>query len=360
MPGYIKVAGYNVREPQGSGEYNISDDAINANRKFIIDSANALSFALRLKGQVKLYGDYLLMNLPTSHPMMPGLLYVNSVSIRPYERSKSTVGPNDMIYYTHNMVEVSYTVPKIDPAQQQQQSELGIWFTEDIDYAMEVLVIPGGKASGLEFEEDATPIRPDNPVNPDEEELFGPAPATAEKGVGFGKAPQLAVPRKRKLIAPNVPPQKVIDELGGIPLREVTEAPIIVSPFAEEEEAEPVKQDLNIFIGAEDISLEFPNSPTYSRNAIRNMIGKVNNDYFLEAKAGKLLFMGAKTHREFNAASMATARSLSLMIKWRQFDWNREWKPKTKKNPNSGWTRIVPPLYFSTNFNVGIRSIFIL
>jgi hypothetical protein len=359
----IKVAGFNVIEPQGSGEYHISDSDITASRKFVIESANALAFAFALKGQIKMYGDFLLQQFPSNHPILPGLLYVSDVHIKPMASAKSSLGPNNMIYYTHNVVEVNYSVPRTDEQQRDEQSQIGIWFTEDIDYAMEVLVIPGGKDNGLQFQpEGGGPIRPDNPVNPDEEQIFGAAKTVASGPVGFGEEARLLVPRKKRFVAPSVPPQKMIEELGGIPLKDASEVAIIADPLAdeeeEEEEIEPVKQDLNIFIGSEDISLEFPNSPFYRRNGVRNMIGKTNNDNFLECNPGKLLFMGAKSRREFNVATQLTSRSLTLLLKWRQYDWNREWKPKTKKNPQAGWQKIVPPLYFSTNFNTGIRAIF--
>lgn len=302
----VLIAGYWVREVQGSDEIEISDYMVTATRKFLVDADVAVEFARTLKGQIRAYGDIFIQGIPQTHPRFAGLIYCNSARVRPDPKSKSYVGTDGLIRYARSFVDVTYSMPaygmgdEIDP-------NFKVFYTEDLDFAVEVLTIPGG-GGDIKFDEkkEGGPIRPVHP-------------------------PQA-------LLAMAEPVEAVAQAEGD--------------DEEEEEEDDVVKQDLNIMIGTQDIVYEFPNLPRVNKNIIRKLRGKTNDKEFQGVGKGRLLFMGAKTRREVNGRGLTISRSLTIVMKEHQYGWNREWKK------GKGWTVIDPPLYEYEDFLLLIPQIF--
>ncbi len=83
---------------------------------------------------------------------------------------------------------------------------------------------------------------------------------------------------------------------------------------------QPTDVPIKVTIGITTMTLTFPNLPYLPATAIRNLRNKVNSTTFLGVTAGKLLFVGGKTNRDYNTDGEISQR-VSLVFREREVDW---------------------------------------
>lgn len=76
------------------------------------------------------------------------------------------------------------------------------------------------------------------------------------------------------------------------------------------------------------MTLTFHRLPYMPTSLIRSLRGKTNNATFLGAAAGKVLFLGGKTVRDFNTDGTVTQRATLTFVE-RDHDWNDELRKPT-------------------------------
>jgi hypothetical protein len=85
-----------------------------------------------------------------------------------------------------------------------------------------------------------------------------------------------------------------------------------------------------VHIGVCTLSVELKKVPYLPSITILNLIGKVNNDTFFGAPLGRVLFLGARTSKEFESDG-TRVQNVSYSFKYRAHSWNRFLHPKTAK-----------------------------